>query len=311
MTTATATASLATDVGVANARVDARPFIERLQDRRSWILPAKGDPRWLFMAFHSSYVLLGHMLLSFSRSPEQIAAALFTCMLLEVIYTYVSTRMFILPISGIISGLGLGLLFTAPGNTWLMLLAAWITMTGKFLVTWRGHHVYNPTNLALIILIFATGGSVAIAPAYQWGGSWQIVAFVFVLGSVICWRAKKLPLVLAFGVTWALGALLRAHISHMPAEITLYAQLSGGAFWLFIFFMITDPKTSPPLWRGQLAFGGAVGAVDIWLQLNTAVFSVFYALFIVCSARALFFMAQDGRRWLRTRAAARASAVTP
>ncbi len=305
------TASLATDVGVANARVDLRPFMERLRDRKSWILPAKGDPRWIFMVFHSSYVLLGHMLLSFSRSPEQIAAALFTCMLLEVIYTYVSTRMFIFPISGIISGLGLGLLFTAPGNTWLMLLAAWITMTGKFLVTWRGHHIYNPTNLALIILIFATGGAVAIAPAYQWGGSWQIVAFVFVLGSVICWRAKKLPLVLAFGITWAIGALLRAQISHMPAEITLYAQLSGGAFWLFIFFMITDPKTSPPSWKGQIGFGVAVGAVDIWLQLNTAVFSVFYALFIVCSARALFFMAQDGRRWLRSRAASRASAVTP
>jgi enediyne biosynthesis protein E4 len=301
--------ALATDVGVANARVDARPFLERVRDRGSWILPANNDPRWLFVVFHASYVLLGHMLLSFSRSPEQIVAALVTCMLLEVIYTYVSTRMFIFPLSGIISGLGLALLFTAPGNTWLMLLAAWLTMTGKFLVTWRGHHIYNPTNLALIILLVGTGGSVAIAPAYQWGGSWQIVALVFVLGSIICWRAKKLPLVIAFVLTWGFGALLRAQVSHMPAEITLYAHLSGGAFWLFLFFMITDPKTSPPSFRGQIVAGIAVGLVDIWFQLNTAVFSLFYAQFVVCTARALFVIAQDGRKWMRSRTVP--SAVTP
>lgn len=303
-------APLATDVGVANARVDARGFVERIRDRRAWIIPAKGDPRWIFMTFHASYVLLGHALLSFNRSPAQLVSALVACMLLEVVYTYVSTRMFIVPLSGLISGLGLGLLFSAPGNTWLMLLAAWITITGKFLVTWRGHHIYNPTNLALIVLLLASGGTVAVAPAYQWGGSWQIVALVFVLGSVICWRAKKLPLVLAFGATWVAGALLRAQVSHMPAEITLYAQLSGGAFWLFLFFMITDPKTSPPSARGQVAFGVAVGLVDIWLQLNTAVFSVFYALFIVCTARALWFMSQDFRTWLRARSA-RVPTVTP
>lgn len=301
--------ALPTDLGVERARADARPFLERVRDRTAWIVPGRADPRWLFIVMHSSYVLLGHLLLSFNRSPGQIVVALVTCMLLEIVYTYASTRMFIIPISGIISGLGLGLLFTAPGNLWLMLLAAWLTITGKFLVTWRGHHIYNPTNLALVILIFATDGSVAIAPAYQWGGSWQIVVFVFALGSVIAWRARKLPLVLAFGTTWVLGALLRAQISHMPAEITVYAQLSGGAFWLFLFFMITDPKTSPPSLRGMIAFGVAVGVVDIWLQLQTAVFSVFYALFIVCSARALWFMFQDARQAMRARAAAVPSAL--
>jgi Na+-translocating ferredoxin:NAD+ oxidoreductase RnfD subunit len=296
--------TLPTDVGVERARVDTRAFFERLRDRKAWILPARGDPRWIFVVVHACYVLLGHMLLSFNRSPGQIMAALVTCMLLEVIYTYVSTRMFIVPISGIISGLGLGLLFTAPGNLWLMLLASWLTITGKFVVTWRGHHIYNPTNLAMVILLVATGGTVAVAPAYQWGGSWQIVVFVFILGCIIAWRARKLPLVLAFATTWVLGALLRAQVSHMPAEITLYAQLSGGAFWLFLFFMITDPKTSPPSVRGMIAFGIAVGVVDMWLQLQTAVFSVFYALFIVCTARALWWISQDARKALSARVAA-------
>ncbi len=83
--------------------------------------------------------------------------------------------------SGVISGLGLALLFSAPGNGWLMLLVSWLSITGKYLVTWRGHHLYNPTNLALVIVLVLSGGQAAVAPAYQWGGAWQPVALIFAL----------------------------------------------------------------------------------------------------------------------------------
>jgi Na+-translocating ferredoxin:NAD+ oxidoreductase RnfD subunit len=79
----------------------------------------------------------------------------------------------------------------------------------------------------------------------------------------------------------------------MPAEISLYAQISGGAFWTFTFFMITDPKTSPPDVRGMILYGVAIAVVDVWLQLNFAVFSLFYALFLVCTVRAAWMIGQD------------------
>jgi Na+-translocating ferredoxin:NAD+ oxidoreductase RnfD subunit len=278
-------AALVTDVGVQNALVDDRPFLTRLRDRNAWIVPGRGDPRWLFVCFHSTYVLMGHLLLSFNRSGEQIAVALATCAALEVLYTYLLTRMFIFPLSGVISGLGLALLFSAPGNTWLMLLVSWMTMTGKFLVTWKGHHIYNPTNLALVLVLLFSGGQAAVSPAYQWGGAWQPVALVFALGVIIMWRAKKLPLVVSFWAVYCLGALVRAQLTHMPTDITLWAQISGGAFWLFSFFMITDPKTSPPDPKGQILFGTTIGLIDMWLQLNTAVYSLVYALFLACTIR--------------------------
>jgi Na+-translocating ferredoxin:NAD+ oxidoreductase RnfD subunit len=280
--------ALVTDVGVRNALVDERPFLERVRDRSAWIVPGRSDPRWLFVCFHSTYVLMGHFLLSFNRSGEQIAVALATCAALEVLYTYLLTRMLIFPLSGVISGLGLALLFSAPGNTWLMLLVSWMTMTGKFVVTWKGHHIYNPTNLALVLILLFSGGQAAVSPAYQWGGAWQPVALVFLLGVIIMWRAKKLPLVVSFWGVYCLGALLRAQLTHMPTDITLWAQISGGAFWLFSFFMITDPKTSPPDPRGQILFGVGIAALDVWLQLNTAVYSLVYALFLACTIRFVF-----------------------
>ena len=289
----TTPAALSTDVGVAYADTDHRPFLARIRDRRAWILPRRSDPRWLFVCFHATYVLMGHFLLSFNRSGEQIAIAIVACAALEVLYTFVLTRLFVLPLSGVISGLGLALLFSAPGNGWLMLLVSWLTITGKYLVTWRGHHLYNPTNLALVLVLLLSDGQAAVAPAYQWGGSWQPVALVFALGTVIMWRAKKLPLVLSFWAVYCLGAVLRSQLTHMPTDITLWAQISGGAFWLFSFFMITDPKTSPPDTKGMIGFGVGVALVDLWLQLNTAVFSLIWALFLVSSVRGVVAIARD------------------
>lgn len=263
-----------------------------------WIFPAWSDPRWLFVCAHTTYVLVGHLLLQFNRGPGQIALAVGACAALDVAYTYAHTRLWLFPLSGVISGLGLALLFSAPGNEWLMLFVAWLTITGKYLVTWRGHHVFNPTNLALVLVLLFSDGEVAIAPAYQWGGSWEVLLLVLGLGLAVAVRAKKLPLVLSFWGFFVLSALTRSVLTHIPATITLWAQVSGGAFWLFSFFMITDPKTSPSSTRGQVAFGWAVATVDFVFQLNTLVFSLAYALFAVCAARAVWSVVRDLRRGL-------------
>jgi Na+-translocating ferredoxin:NAD+ oxidoreductase RnfD subunit len=260
-----------------------------------WIVPAWNDPRWLFASFLSTYLVLGHLFLSFNRAPFELAIAFGTCCALDMLYTWVTTRKLLVPLSAFISACGLGILFTAPGSAWFMLLTSWLTITGKHLVTWRGRHLFNPTNLALVVMLLASGGQVAIAPAYQWGGSYEIVALVFALGLVVMTRVNKLVLVLTFWSVFAAGALLRAELTHMPAEITLWAQVSGGAFMLFSFFMITDPKTSPSSLGGQVVFGAVLGLIDLWLQLSFAVFSLFYALFLVCALRGAYQIIRDVR----------------
>lgn len=277
-----------------------RPEHDRRDTSGLWIVPSRGDPRWFLAGFLGLYVVIGHALLRFNRAPLEIVVALASCMALEVAYTWVSARKLIFPLSAIISALGLGILFTAPGNAWLMLLTSWLTITSKYLVTWRGRHIFNPTNFALVVMLLLSGGEVAVAPAYQWGGSYEIVGLVFVAGLVVMSRVNKLPLVLSFWAVFVLGALVRAELTHMPAAITLWGQVSGGAFMLFSFFMITDPKTGPASFKGQLLFGLALGLVDVWLQLSFAVFSAFYALFLVCALRGAYYAVTD----LRARAAA-------
>lgn len=269
-------------------------------DRRSqqslWIIPGRDDPRWLFACFLCGYVVLGHALLSFNRAPTELAIAFVACCALDMLYTWVSQRRLLFPLSAIISAAGLGILFTSPGSAWLMLLTSWLTITSKYLITWRGRHLFNPTNFALVVMLLLSGGAASVAPAYQWGGSYEVVALVFTLGFIMMIRVKKLALVLSFCTVFVIGALVRAQLTHLPAEITLWAQVSGGAFMLFLFFMITDPKTSPAHWKHQIVFGGVLALLDIWLQLSFAVFSLFYALFLVSALRAAYYI------WVDTRA---------
>jgi hypothetical protein len=264
--------------------------------RGQWILPHKKDPRWIFTAFLGGYVLVGHFALSFNRTFFEMGLAIAVCIVLDMAYTRAATGLWLFPLSAFISGLGLAILFTAPGVGWLMVLAAWLTITSKYLITWRGSHVFNPTNFALVALLLFSGGHVAVAPAYQWGGNMWMPLAVLVLGLYIMKRVGRLPMVLAFWAVYVAGALLRAQLTHMPTVITLWATVSGGAFMLFSFFMITDPKTSPGSTRGMILFGAGIGLVDIWLQLSTAVFSLFYALFIVTLARGLWLAFQEKRQ---------------
>ncbi|HEX9659027.1 MAG TPA: RnfABCDGE type electron transport complex subunit D, partial [Rhodothermales bacterium] len=191
----------------------------------------------------------------------------------------------LVPLSALISAFALSILFTAPGNGWLMLLAAWLSISSKYLLTWQGRHVFNPTNFGLVMILLLSGQRAAIAPAYQWGGSTQIVLLVLGLGLLIMVWVRRAPLVVSFWAVFALGALLRSVLTHLPVSFTLLASLSGGAFMLFSFYMITDPKTSPSTTKGMIAFGALIGTVDLIFQLMTTVFSFIYALFAVSAVR--------------------------
>jgi len=273
-------------------------------DRSAWIIPPRRDPRWIFAFFLICYDLLGHFVLSFNRSPDQMVAAILTCTSLDMLYTWVSIRKFLLPLSGLISASGLIILFSAPGATWLMILASWICITSKYLITWRGHHIYNPTNFALVVMILISGGQASIAPGYQWSGNGWITLLVLALGLVIMSRVNKLPAVLSFWTVYALGAMLRTYLTGIALGITLWATVSGGEFMLYSFFMITDPKTSPSSTRGMILYGVGIGLVDMLFQLRSAVFSLFYAAAFVTTCRFLIFALKDFRlsriSWART-----------
>jgi hypothetical protein len=67
-------------------------------------------------------------------------------------------------------------------------------------------------------------------------------------------------------------------------------------YQLFIFFMITDPKTTVRSSRGQCVVACLVAAVEAAFRLMEWVHAPYYALFLVGPAANLFEIAADRRR---------------
>lgn len=278
-----------------STEVQNKYFLTALFDRSAWIIPSLKDPRWLLATFLFLYMLAGHFFMSFNRGPEQMIAAIVVCVSMDMLFTWILARKILFPLSSLISAFGLIILFSAPGSIWFILLVSWLTIVGKYLLTWRGHHFFNPTNFSLVFVALVAGDHTAISPSYQWGGTWWFPTVVFLFGMMLMWRVNKLWLVLTFWATFGIGAFIRADFSQMPLDLALYAQISGGAFMLFSFYMITDPKTSPASIKGMIIFGASIGMLDTVYQLMTTVYSSFYALFTVTLIRALFYIYKDMR----------------
>jgi hypothetical protein len=161
--------------------------------------------------------------------------------------------------SALISGLSLCLLLRTDA-LWLAALAAAIAVGSKFVIRVRGKHVFNPTNGALIALLLTT--DLAWVSPGQWGTA---AAFAFTMacaGMLVVNRAARSDVTLAFIAAWSAILVGRSVSLGEPLTIPLH-RLESGAFLLFSFFMISDPKTTPDSRIGRIAFAVLV-AVGAW-----------------------------------------------
>ena len=156
-------------------------------------------------------------------------------------------------------------------------------------------HYLNPSNfgIAVTLLLFPWVG---IAAPYQFtenfhgSGDWVIPTVIICTGSFLNARyTRRIPLVLAWVGTFALQAIVSSLILwHSTGFCPIVARLSamtGVAFILFTFYMVTDPATTPERTWAQIAFGASVALVYSLFLMSHVVFGLFMALVIVCAAR--------------------------
>src|SRR5213592_3874940 len=90
-------------------------------------------------------------------------------------------------------------------------------------------------------------------------------------------------LIVSFLTFYTLQTALRAWImrAHLPPEMLFLGTLTSAPFYLFTFFMITDPKTSPASRKAQVSLALAITLVDLYLHTRQSVFTYFYAAYTV------------------------------
>jgi hypothetical protein len=107
---------------------------------------------------------------------------------------------------------------------------------------------------------------------------------------------KKVGLIMGWFGAFVIQALVR----HFVWDVALWASLgmvTGVAFVLFTNYMITDPGTTPSSFRNQFLFGAGVGITYGVLMVFNIVYTLFFAVTIVCLIRGLYWWAV----WFRDR----------
>ncbi|MFP5286930.1 MAG: RnfABCDGE type electron transport complex subunit D [Thermoanaerobaculia bacterium] len=240
------------------------------------------DPRLYQILVLASLLVYGVAGLDLEVRAPLAAAVLATALLTQ----YACTRIWRLPAfdpkSALISGLSLCLLLRTDSSALgvaLGVAAALVTIAGKFVIRWRGKHLFNPTNFGIVALMLATDGKVWVSPG-QWGSAALFGFLVACLGGLVVNRATRSDVTYAFLASYLGVVLGRALWLGQPLTIPFH-QLASGAFLIFTFFMISDPKTTPDSRAGRILFAllVALGAGFVHFVLyrpNGLILSLFF-----------------------------------
>ncbi|MGD9997311.1 MAG: RnfABCDGE type electron transport complex subunit D [Ilumatobacteraceae bacterium] len=277
-------------------------------------LPSIRDSRLHVAGVIVTIHVLGQVALRFQVSVPQILAAILTCALLEVAITFATKRCVAWPASAMLTGSGVGLILrvpsTQPGDHWsthqwwVFSAVAGASLLTKYAIRYRGSHVFNPSNIGLVVT-FVVFGSSRVEPLDFWWrpmGPAMVVAYIAIVGGglAIAARLGLLTIVVSFYATLAAGIGVLAASGHCMVARWSFTPVCDFEYWriivtspevlVFLFFMITDPRTVPTTPRGRVVFGALVAVVSTLLmapQTNefwTKV-ALLAGLAIVCACR--------------------------
>ena len=236
------------------------------------------DKRYLAPILVTIVLLAGQVTYGFLESWSRTGLAIGTSILVELVLGRVFLGRWPHLASAYVSGISIGMLVRSP-DFWPYALCAAISITSKYLIRVDGRHIWNPSNLGIVAMLVLASDTVA-SLSVQWGNTLLPMVVVWVFGAAIIGSLGRFHVTLTYVVSFFGFAALRSAMTGHPflAEV---APITGPMYQLFIFFMITDPKTSVhPRWA-QCLVAFLVAAVEAVFRLMEFVHAPYYALFVV------------------------------
>ncbi|WP_017930835.1 RnfABCDGE type electron transport complex subunit D [Robiginitomaculum antarcticum] len=219
------------------------------------------DPRHFQITALSTLVLLGAFYYAFGLPLWHVLSCVGSTVATQFVGDKITGRRFDAR-SPLISALSITLLLRT-GSIWLSLAAGIIAIGSKYVVRWRGKHIFNPANVALVILALAFD-SAWVSPG-QWGAAPWLAIALFGVGGAVTKKASRWDVSLAFLASYAALVLARALWLGDPLSIPVH-QLQSGALLVFAFFMISDPKTTPNARLARVIYAALVAIVGFTIQ---------------------------------------------
>ncbi len=280
---------------------------------RAWRLK---DPRYLalrnFALSITVFNIFGYTLLGWEQPWLWPFLAVATAYVTEIVFEVVSAwserrppaffgsgprgfMEFLLPAH--ITGLACNMLLYANNQWWPVMFAVVIAVSQKHMlrapIAGRMRHFMNPSNFGISVTLLVLGSWVSIAPPYQfteWASTYfrlMIPMIILIAGTVLnAMLTKKTALIVGWMGAFAIQAFVRHWLFGVQLNTAL-GVMTGVAFVLFSNYMVTDPATTPTKGLAKFMFGSSVGIVYGVLMAFNVVYTLFFALSIVCAARGL------------------------
>jgi len=256
---------------------DAPAFVpEQAADTRRRFLTL--DNRYLPPLLITSILLGAHLSYGILEAWYTTALAIATAIGAELIMGRITYGKWPHPASAYISGISAGILVRST-QLWPYFLVSLVSITSKYVLRVKGRHIWNPTNFGVSAAAFLAPATITVL-SIQWGNVLAPMIIIWVLGSVIVWRVGRAHISATYVASFLLMSWVTSQITGITWSATV-APITGPMYQLFIFFMVTDPKTTvrSKFWQCVVVF--LIAFVEMILRLNEVLYAPFYALFIV------------------------------
>src|SRR5688572_15243447 len=233
---------------------------------QSWGRARRLDPRYL-IAFLITLVLVAaqfryHMFGGY----ERLLLALAVCIATEALLSWFDRGKIANLLSAYISGISLTLLVKPQGGAlWPFALGGFLAISSKYVLRYRDNHLWNPTNFAVTALLLAAPDRVSVL-SHQFGNDLATNLVIWAFGLVIAARVGVLHITLTYVASFFLLNSLRATVLGLPV-LPEIAPITGPMYQLFIFFMITDPRTIVRGRGRQVAVAVLIAVMETLIRL--------------------------------------------
>ena len=302
------------------------------------VWPSRRDPRLKLSVIIVSLQVLGQTVLDFKVSIAQILVTIAACGVIELVVTFRRSRVIMWPASALLTGNSIAFILRASGTQhgdwWTLhgieffLLAAVLAMASKYLIRPAGAHRFNPSNIGIVAVLLVIG-PLHVFPQYLWWGPLEgpVIAALVVIALGAVWVLRAVGMVqmaVAFLIPFSLLVGLCALAGAEFVAVWREQPVSGFDYWVyictspelfvFVFFMMSDPKTAARSPRGRVIFGVVTAVLaTALLGFQDTEYGVKVAILAGLTAScALVPMIEDvaaGRDWRRPLAALRSPGV--
>ena len=156
-----------------------------------------------------------------------------------------------------ISALILALIITplqSYNDLWFLGWASVLAMASKYILSFKGKHLFNPVAFGVVVTYFAINQS-----ASWWVGDAAMLPFVLVGGLLLVRKLRRFEMVGSFLGAGLLTILAASVINGQDFITAVQRVVLYSPFLFFAIALLTEPLTAPPTRKLRLIYAAFVG----------------------------------------------------